>query len=132
DARLTGVRTAAGIAVAAAGAVDGVGGGADSGARITRADDVALIPCSTNDGIGANADARLTGVRTAAGIAVVAAGAVDGVGVRADSGARITRADDVALIQRSTNNGIGARTDARLTGVRTAAGIAVAAAGAVD
>src|SRR5262249_3313853 len=70
--RLTGIALRAGVAVAAGRAI-GLGRiGADAGGDIAGAGAVTLIGGGADDGVGADARPRLTGIALRAGVAVVA------------------------------------------------------------
>jgi hypothetical protein len=130
-ARLTGIGLRAGVVVIAGGAVICIGIAALSRCRIARARDVALVEGGAENGIGPGAGARLTRIGLRAGVVVIAGGAVICIGIAALSRCRIARARDVALVEGGAENGIGAGTAARLTGIGLGAGVAIGASAAI-
>src|SRR5207245_7469700 len=93
--------------------------------------DVALLRAGADDGVPPDAGAGLAGVGLGAGIAVVAGAAVRLGRVGACAVGRVTNTGVVALIERAADDGVRARTGARLAGVGLRARVAVRAGRAV-
>jgi hypothetical protein len=130
-ARIARFRAVASIAITA-GRTIGFGGVATyAGHTVACADLVAFIERQAGNGIGAGTRARLTGIGLRAGVVVITGESVVCMGIAALSRCRIACASDVALVERQTRNGIGARTRARLTGIGLCAGVVVIAGGAI-
>src|SRR5262249_36769795 len=99
-------------------------------AGIALASDVTLIERVARHG-GSAAHAALTLIVLRAGVAVVACGAVGGIGVRARASRGGARSRDLAFIPRHADHRIAARTHAAPPLVVLLAGAAVAAGRAV-
>src|SRR5262249_7137358 len=91
-----------------------------------------LIRRHADHGIGTGTGARLTAIGLSTRIAVVAGRAI-GLGDwgRAHARARIAGTDQMALIRRCADHGIGTGAHARLTGIRLCAGVVIVAGAAV-
>src|SRR5437764_14332140 len=90
---------------------------ADAGRGVACAGFVALIVCGADDRIAAGTDSSLTGVGLRARVAVITRCAVGLRWIRTGTGRGVARAGVVALIGRGTDDWIGSRTRAVLTGV---------------
>jgi len=131
DAAGADVRGGARVAVVARRAVRRVRIRAHAGCRTARTRHVALIERRAGHRVRSGTGARLAGVALRAEAAVGAGGPIVRCRVRADPGAGITRAGDVALVERRAGHRAACGAGARLTCIALRAGVAVTARRAV-
>jgi len=127
SARLTRIRLGTRIAIGTRRAVIRVRIAASARGRIARARYVALIERRADDRIGPRAHADLARIRLRTSIAVIAVRPIIGIGIVAKAGRRIASSNDMALIERRTNDRVCPSTSARLTRIGLRTSIAIGA-----
>ena len=126
---LTGIGKRAEVAVIAQCSVGCRWIGTEPGRRIAQAGKVTLIEGGADDGIGAGADSRLTGVGERAEVGIVARCSIGRRWVGTETGRGIADAGKVTLVEGGADDGIRAATEAFLARVDSRAEISVIAGG---